>query len=226
MKKIQDYLINAYFNIQNLREIGLSPYSIILKSVGLYLCRVRVQRTQIYQDKAIALFKGGKIQKSLFLSIFMFSIFTNTYSQVQSTAFKAVIESMLSKSVPTVSCDDLKKMNNTILLDTRAKREFEVSHIQNAKWIGYDEFNLDRMKDIPKDSPIVVYCSIGVRSEKIGEKLQKAGYKNVKNLYGSIFEWVNQGNLVYDTNEKPTKKIHGYSRTWGVWVKKGEKVYD
>jgi rhodanese-related sulfurtransferase len=174
----------------------------------------------------LVLKQSSNMIKNLIVISILLSIFKNSYSQVQSQAFKAVIESMLAKSVPTVSCDELKKMNNIILLDTRAKREFEVSHIQNAKWIGYDEFNLDRMKEIPKDASIVVYCSIGVRSEKIGEKLQKAGYKNVKNFYGSIFEWVNQGNPVYDMNEKSTKKIHGYSRTWGIWVKKGEKVYD
>ncbi len=155
----------------------------------------------------------------------MFFNFQFTFSQVQSKAFKAVIESMLNKSVPTVSCEELKKMNNIVVLDTRAKAEYDVSHLLNARWIGYDEFNLDRMKNISKDTPIVVYCSIGVRSEKIGEKLQKAGYTNVKNLYGSIFEWVNQGNPIYDKKEKPTNKIHGYSRAWGVWVNKGERVY-
>ncbi|MFN3849112.1 MAG: rhodanese-like domain-containing protein [Spirosomataceae bacterium] len=153
--------------------------------------------------------------------------FLNSKCQVESKAFDTLLQTMVSKDVPTISCAELKKSSTKpILLDTRAKREFEVSHIQNARWVGYDEFKIESVKDISKDAPIVVYCSIGVRSGKIGEKLQKAGYTNVKNLYGSIFEWVNQGNAVYDINEKPTKKIHGYSRTWGIWVKKGEKVYE
>ena len=58
------------------------------------------------------------------------------------------------------------------------------------------------------------------------EKLKAAGYRNVRNLYGSIFEWVNQDNPVVDNQGKPTQKVHAYSRTWGVWLNKGEKVYE
>jgi predicted sulfurtransferase len=70
-----------------------------------------------------------------------------------------------------------------------------------------------------------VYCSIGKRSESITQKLSKAGYGNVSNLYGGIFEWVNQGNGVVDVNNKQTNKIHAYGKFWGQWLHKGEKVY-
>jgi rhodanese-related sulfurtransferase len=157
--------------------------------------------------------------------IFMLISF-KIHAQVQSAAFKTLLETMLKKDVPTISCEELKKMDNVILLDTRAKKEFDVSHLKNAIWVGYEEFKLENVKNIPKDARIVVYCSIGVRSEKIGEKLQNSGFRNVNNLYGSIFEWINQGNTVYDSAEKPTDKVHGYSRLWGIWAKKGKKVYD
>jgi len=110
-------------------------------------------------------------------------------------------------------------------LDARELEEFEVSHLRNARYVGFNNFSLEVIKDIPKTTPIVVYCSIGVRSEKIGEKLLAAGYTNVKNCYGSIFEWVNQGNEIVDMQNQPTKKIHAYNKKWGVWVNKGEKVY-
>jgi rhodanese-related sulfurtransferase len=162
----------------------------------------------------------------LSILILMFgTIFAQANAQVRSKSFKILLETMLKKDVPIVSCEELKKMDDVILLDTRAKKEFEVSHLKNAIWVGYEDFNLAKMKAIPKDSKLVVYCSIGVRSEKIGEKLQAAGYQNVHNLYGSIFEWVNQGNSVVDSLEKPTKKVHGYSKTWAIWLDKGEKVF-
>lgn len=161
-----------------------------------------------------------------YLLILLFSLFTlSTYAQVESKAFKVLLETMLSKSVTTVSVEQAKKMKNVVFLDTRERQEFEVSHIKNARWVGYDTFSFANLKDIPKEANIVVYCSIGVRSEKIGERLQKAGYQHVNNLYGSIFEWVNQGNEVIDTQGKPTKKVHAYSPTWGIWLNKGEKVY-
>ena len=42
-----------------------------------------------------------------------------------------------------------------------------------------------------KKTPTIVYCTIGARSETIGEKLKKNGFTNVYNLYGGIFEWKN-----------------------------------
>lgn len=166
------------------------------------------------------------LKNSFFALCFSLLVSIQIKAQVQSKAYKTVLEGMYKKSVPLVTCDELKKQKNTILLDTRTKREFEVSHIKNARWVGYEEFKIGSVKDIAKETPIVVYCSVGYRSERIGEQLQRAGYKNIKNLYGSLFEWSNQGNEMVDIQEKPTTKIHAYDHIWGIWVKKGEKVYE
>ena len=171
------------------------------------------------------------IKRFIVMSRFLFLIFLmliskTTNAQVKSKAFDSLLNVMVTKSVSTVGCEDIKKMKNIVLLDTREKREYEVSHLKNAHWVGFENFDLKSVAAIPKDANIVVYCSIGVRSGKIGEKLMQAGYSNVHNFYGSIFEWVNQGNPVYDMAGKPTKKIHGYNWKWGVWCNKGEKVYE
>ncbi len=161
------------------------------------------------------------------LLLLMLFLWFKPNAQTNRHAYKVMLDGMYKHSVPTISCKDLKKeQKNVILLDTRAKREYEVSHLPEARWVGYDEFDLKTIVDLPKNSPIVVYCTVGVRSEKIGEKLKAAGYQNVRNLYGSIFEWVNQGNLVVDNQNKPTNKVHAYSREWGIWLHKGEKIYE
>ena len=164
--------------------------------------------------------------RTLLLFLMLFSWFKPN-AQTNSKAYKVMLEGMYKHTVPTVSCSELKKeQHDVVLLDTRAKREYEVSHLPKARWVGYDEFDLKNIENLPKDTPIVVYCTVGVRSERIGEKLKAAGYRNVRNLYGSIFEWVNQDNPVVDNQGKPTQKVHAYSRTWGVWLNKGEKVYE
>lgn len=147
-------------------------------------------------------------------------------AQIQSKAFKATIDALNAETVPYLSCEQLKATPNAVLLDTRAKAEFDVSHLPGARWVGYDDFDLSRVRDIPKTAPLVVYCSVSYRSEKVGEKLLAAGYKNVRNLYGSLFEWVNQGYPVVGPDGKPTNRVHGYSRFWGVWLTKGEKVFE
>ena len=139
-----------------------------------------------------------------------------------------MLKTMIKETVPTITVAELSKkdLSKMVLLDSREKKEYEVSHLKNAKWVGYEDFKLIRVNDVPKDASIVIYCSVGVRSEKIGEKLMAAGYTNVKNLYGSIFEWVNEGYPVYNMNGKPTDRVHAYSKTWGIWLKKGVKVYN
>ena len=42
--------------------------------------------------------------------------------------------------------------------------------------VGFKDFDLSMVDDLPKDAIIVTYCSVGYRSERIGEKLKKAGF--------------------------------------------------
>lgn len=135
-----------------------------------------------------------------------------------------------SNSVEYISVEELmqlKNLNKNLkLLDTREASEYSISHIQHAIFAGFDDFKLMLIQDkINIQDTIIVYCSIGVRSEQIGEQLLKAGYKNVYNLYGGIFDWVNKDQTVYDQQGKSTDKVHAYDRFWGKYLEKGLKVY-
>ncbi len=152
----------------------------------------------------------------------------NTEALVNNPKFNQKISSMLNFDVPIMGVHELStKQSNYVILDARDKLEFDIAHIKGAKLIGYEHFDKSVLNKIPKDSKIVVYCSIGYRSEKIALKLKKLGYSNVFNLYGSIFEWVNQGNAVYDKNEILSHRIHTYNKEWSKWVDncKCEKVW-
>lgn len=140
-----------------------------------------------------------------------------------------VLNKWNKNSVRYITVDSLKNILPTVvLLDAREKIEYKVSHLKNANFVGYDNFNLEYViKKFPKkDTSIVVYCSLGVRSELIAEKIKKAGYSNVYNLYGGIFEWKNKENEVVDNKEKTTEKVHTFNKEWSKWLKKGKKVYD
>ena len=100
-------------------------------------------------------------------------------------AFDQKVERTIKFTVPTIDPDGLKSMGeNVYILDARELEEYEVSHIPKAKFIGYKDFDADMLPQMSKDDKIVIYCTIGYRSEKIGEKLEEIGYENVYNLYG------------------------------------------
>ncbi|MBK0383499.1 rhodanese-like domain-containing protein [Pedobacter sp. SD-b] len=162
--------------------------------------------------------------KKLWTLIVLISPFAS-FAQIKDPEFKDMLDNLYDHSAPLISVDSLKHLKNVYLLDAREKEEFEVSHIKNARNVGYIWFDMRKVYDIPKDANIVVYCSVGYRSEKIASKLIKDGYKNVHNLYGSIFEWVNEGNPVYKSNGVQTSEIHTYNKKWSKWVTQGTKVY-
>ena len=115
--------------------------------------------------------------------------------------------------------------DNVYLLDTRTIDEFNISHLKGARFINYKSFNLNDIVDIPQNAIIILYCSVGYRSEKIGEKLLKDGYKNVFNLYGGIFEWIYYDKSLVNKKGETTSKVHTYDEEWSKWLIKGEKVY-
>lgn len=155
------------------------------------------------------------------------AIILTSFCLAQNTIPK-VLEKLNKKSVPYINVAALQSKENYVLLDARETKEFNVSHIENAINVGFDKFYSKKVATIIKDknATIVVYCSIGVRSEKIGEKLLKLGYKNVFNLYGGIFEWKNNGGKVVTNLNIETDKVHTFNKEWSIYLKKGTKIYE
>lgn len=167
-------------------------------------------------------------RKIMLLSIFgLFFSCSSSEAQVKNPAYRAMLSGLYKNTVPLISVQEASVATNQnfVFLDTREMEEYNVSHIKDATWVGYDDFSPSRLAGISPDSPIVVYCSVGYRSERIGEQLLTLGFKDVYNLNGGIFEWVNQKNPVVENNNQPTDKIHAYSKTWGIWISNGQKVY-
>ncbi|MDI1322367.1 MAG: rhodanese-like domain-containing protein [Algoriphagus sp.] len=145
-------------------------------------------------------------------------------AKAQSTAYKTLLKGLYDEEFPIVKPGQISNLKNYQVLDTREKSEFEVSHLQGAKWVGYDTFSLENVEDLDKTQPVLVYCTVGARSQDIGKKLREAGFQRVYNLYGGIIHWSNENQLLFK-DSLPTKQVHTYSRTWGVWLTSGEKVY-
>lgn len=160
--------------------------------------------------------------KGIFISIYLFT--SLCFSQ---KTINEVIKRYNKNSVTYITVEELKNETSFILLDSREIEEYNVSHIKNAQFVGYKNFNIKNINTIAPDKNklIIVYCSLGVRSENIGEKLIKDGYTNVKNLYGGIFEWKNKGNSVVDLNGNTTEKVHAFSKMWSKYLLKGIKIY-
>ena len=167
-------------------------------------------------------------RSQLWFSILIMSSQLNTACGQKT--FDEKMQSMYRNTVPLVQAEDVaerqKQNDDLILLDIRSAREFEVSHLEGARFIDYDEFDSDDVKEIPMDAEIVVYCAVGYRSERVGEKLQELGFQNVRNLYGGIFDWKNNNHTVVNEQGVETDSVHTYNKNWAQWLYNGIKVYD
>jgi len=101
-----------------------------------------------------------------------------------------------------------------VLLDVREPREFEVSRLAGARNVVPGARWEDALAGIPKDTPIVAYCSVGYRSSALVAKLAAAGWTDVANLDGSIFQWANEGRPLVD-GRGPADRVHPYDADWG-----------
>ena len=147
---------------------------------------------------------------------------------LRNSEFDKKLTRLLDFSVPLMSVHELRaRQGSVVLLDTREEKEYEVSHIPGATYLGYKKFDPTFLDRLSKDTTIVLYCSVGYRSEKIGEKLKSLGYQQVYNLYGSIFEWVNNDYPIINGEGNSTTDVHTYNKNWSKWVdeQKAKKVW-
>lgn len=78
-----------------------------------------------------------------------------------------------------------------LLLDVRTPEEFNSGHIPGAVNISVETL-ADRLSEVPRDQPVVVYCRSGNRSATAAQILAEAGYADVYDL-GGITTWAAQG---------------------------------
>lgn len=106
-----------------------------------------------------------------------------------------------------------------VLLDARTEEEYAVSHLDRAQLIppDFDETLPESLAEMANETPIVVYCSVGYRSAKVAQQLKKAGFCQVFNLEGGLFEWANEGRPMVRDGQ-PTSSVHPYNATWGKLV--------
>lgn len=103
-----------------------------------------------------------------------------------------------------------------VLIDVRSREEYDTSHLAGALWAETRSQLTDVLTGLPRDRPIVLYCSVGWRSAQAAEQLRKARGKDVFNLDGSIFQWANEGRPLVRADNGTAHTVHPYNRSWGA----------
>ena len=180
-----------------------------------------LQELEVAAREALLRMKCREISCFFFFFIGIFMV--NSQNSVDE-----ILKKYNSGDVPYISVEELRMKqldDGVLILDARQPEEFNVSHISKAVFLGDETMKMEVLDTVPVHREIVVYCSLGVRSERASEKIIKRGFRNVRNLYGGIFEWKNKDYPVVNSDGENTDKVHAYSRQWAKWLNNAEKVY-
>lgn len=111
-----------------------------------------------------------------------------------------------------------------VILDVREENEFSVSHLNGAIRIAPDADLNDILQIIGynlKGRDIIFYCSVGVRSTQLADRvrdgLKAKGAARISNLSEGIFGWHN-ANRPLVRGSKPTIYVHPYNAIWGQLI--------
>ena len=84
----------------------------------------------------------------------------------------------------------LDTLPGCVLLDVREEEEYITGHAMNALLLPVDELTEETAAQaIPdRDTPVLVYCRSGYRSDLAARKLDRLGYVRVYDI-GSLIGW-------------------------------------
>jgi rhodanese-related sulfurtransferase len=93
--------------------------------------------------------------------------------------------------------------NGGLLVDLRAPVEtaYKKFDVPEVLYLPAPELN-NRLAELPKDRPLIIADSVGLRSKEAVRHLMEQGFTNVANLNGGILDWEHDGMPIKVDNSK------------------------
>ena len=81
-----------------------------------------------------------------------------------------------------------------MILDVRTPEEFAEGHIEGAVQIDfYAPDFADRIAELDRDVPYLVYCQSGTRSGQTRQLMADLGFRSVTDVDGGFVAWIDAG---------------------------------
>lgn len=94
---------------------------------------------------------------------------------------------------PMLAADAIANYNAQ-LVDIREQEELDIIQFDSTEIVHLPlSVIADRFEELPKDRPLIIACSNGIRSVKVVNLLNYQGFTQVANLDGGINQWHREG---------------------------------
>ena len=107
-----------------------------------------------------------------------------------------LLSTVATAAMQNISATDMqrivKQTPDIYLLDVRTLGEYVQKRIKGAHLLPIDQVE-QRINELPKNKPIIVYCETGMRSAQVGRYLDSLGYQGISNLSQGIMGWQVRG---------------------------------
>ena len=104
--------------------------------------------------------------------------------------------------VDWADADRAVREENAFLLDVRNVTEWNGGHVPSAHRVHLGYLR-DRTDEIPRDRPVLIYCSSGNRSAIAASLLQAEGFKDVRNIDGGMLDRIRRGLPTAPSRSRP-----------------------
>jgi rhodanese-related sulfurtransferase len=151
--------------------------------------------------------------KTLHLAAFLLVALAGTAAPAQAddpvlARFAAEVEAAYP-GTPTLTAAAFRARDDHarfLVVDARSPAEIAVSRIPGA-------ILPHQLPAADDGRPVLVYCTIGMRSAQATRRLRGAGY-TAFNLTGGVLAWAAAGGELVDADGQPTRKVHTYGARW------------
>ncbi len=92
------------------------------------------------------------------------------------------------RMTPELAAERMKAPDRPFVMDVRSPGERAAKRIEGSESIPCQELN-ERLEQIPRNRPILVYCAGGYRSSLAASILQRAGITQVSEIAGGLAAW-------------------------------------
>ena len=106
-------------------------------------------------------------------------------------------------ALTTTQATLLINREDAVVIDVRKSEEYVAGHLPESRNIPLSELE-DRVSELDKlkDTPLIIVCQTGARSEGACTKLEKLGFSKTNNLQGGIAAWRDAGLPIKKGNKK------------------------